>query len=374
MNQSTTTGPLGVGIIGAGVISTQYLEHLSSFPDVRVLAIGDIVPEAAAARAEEFGVPAHGGVEVVLENPEIEIVVNLTIPVAHFEVSRAILDAGKHVWSEKPLTTDRESAQELLRYAEEKGLRVGGAPDTVLGAGIQSGLRAVASGEIGEVRSGLALFRTPGPESWHPSPEFLFQIGAGPLFDIGPYYFTSLVLAHGPVARVSAVGSQSVPERTIGSGPKGGTVFEVEVPTQVSALLQFENGSNASVLLSFDAGTNYPHVLEVQGSRGTIALPDPNVFDGPSKVALRENTEEPAWSEQEATGPVFGRGLGLLEMGRAIRAGVPHRLTGELAAHVLDIMVSVGEAVDSGAIVEVASTATVPEPLPADFDPAAATL
>lgn len=370
------TGRVGVGIIGAGTISAQYLEHLGSFPDLDVRAIGDIVPEAAAQRAEEFGVPAFGGPEVVLDDPEIEIVVNLTIPAAHFEVSEQILAAGKHVWSEKPLTTDRESAAALLASAKEKGLRVGGAPDTVLGAGIQSTLRQIADGAIGEPRFGLALFRVPGPESWHPNPAFLFALGAGPLFDIGPYYLTSLVLAQGPVASVTAVGTQAVTARTIGSGPKAGQDFPVEVPTQVSALLSFENGTTATVMLTFDSGAAYPAELDLTGSLGTIAAPDPNVFDGASMLSLREEAGAggDTWKPRPESGPATGRGLGTLEMARAIRAGVPHRLTGELAAHVLDVMVSIDEAVATAQPVAVASTTVVPDPLPADFDPSASTL
>ncbi|PWH05735.1 oxidoreductase [Brachybacterium endophyticum] len=376
MSAGQRSGPVGVGIIGAGTISAQYLEHLGAFPDLELRAIGDIVPEAAATRAQEFSVPAHGGVDVVLEDEDIEIVVNLTIPAAHADVSEQILAAGKHVWSEKPLTTDRASAAALLESAAHKGLRVGGAPDTVLGAGIQSALREISEGAIGEPRFGLALFRVPGPESWHPSPEFLFARGAGPLFDIGPYYLTSLVLAQGPVASVQAVGTQAVPTRTIGSGPKAGTDFPVEVPTQVSALLTFENGTTATVLLTFDSGAAYTAELDLTGSLGTIALPDPNVFDGASSLSLRAEagTGEDVWQARPESGPSTGRGLGTLEMARAIRAEVPHRLTGELAGHVLDVMVSIEEAVTGGTAVEVTSSATVPVPLPADFDPMERTL
>jgi predicted dehydrogenase len=302
----------------------------------------------------------------------VEIVVNLTIPAAHAEVSTQILEAGKHVWSEKPLTTDRDSAQALLVLAEEKGLRVGGAPDTVLGAGIQSGLRALADGTVGEPRFATALMRSPGPESWHPNPAFLFQKGAGPLLDIGPYYLTSLVLAQGPVARVSAVGTRAVPERVIGSGPKAGETFEVEVFTQISALLQHENGATSSVQFTFDTGAGYPHVLDLNGSEGTLRLPDPNTFDGPTEVGVRTGDQE--WTTLEATGPVAGRGLGTLEMARAIRAGVPHRLSGALAAHVLDVMLSIQDAATTEQPLAVASSVAPVPPLPADFDPEASTL
>ncbi|MDN5821745.1 MAG: Gfo/Idh/MocA family oxidoreductase, partial [Brachybacterium sp.] len=207
MTSQTPTGPVGVGLIGAGTISAQYLTHLTSFPDLVVHIVGDLVPEAAEARAEEFDIPASGTAQDVLDHPEVEIVVNLTIPTAHAEVSRAIVAAGKHVWTEKPITTAPADAKALLAAAEEAGVRVGGAPDTVLGAGIQTALRTLRDGAIGAPASALTLFQSPGPESWHPNPAFLFQEGAGPLYDIAPYYATTLVLALGPVASVSAVGS-----------------------------------------------------------------------------------------------------------------------------------------------------------------------
>lgn len=364
-------GRVGVGIIGAGVIASQYLQQLTSYPDVVVHAIGDLRPEAARARAEEFGVPGHGPVGTVLDDPRIEIVVNLTIPAAHFAVSRDILEAGKHVWSEKPLTTTREDARALLELAAERGLRIGGAPDTVLGAGVQTALRALASGEIGEPRTALAQLRSPGPESWHPGPDFLFARGGGPLYDMGPYYLTSLVLAYGPVTSVSAVGTRAVDSRVIGSGPRAGESFPVDVATHVSGLLRFASGARAMVEFSFDDAIGRPHVLEFGGSTGVIQLPDPNMFDGSSALAVRGDTD---WEERPAKGAVGGRGLGTLEMARAIRADRPHRLTGELAAHVLDIMISVDEACNGDSSVQLASTVTAPDLLPEDFDPTAATL
>ncbi|GAA1491420.1 Gfo/Idh/MocA family protein [Brachybacterium sacelli] len=368
---TAASGPVGLGIIGAGVIAAQYLDQLTAYPDVEVRALGDLRPEAAAARAAQYGISAHGPVATVLEDPAIEIVINLTIPAAHHDVSRSILEAGKHVWTEKPLVTTREDAAALLSAARERGLRLGGAPDTVLGAGVQTGLRALRDGEIGEPRSALARFRSPGPESWHPQPDFLFQRGAGPLYDMGPYYLTSLVLAYGPVTSVSAVGSRSVTSRTIGSGPRSGESFAVEVPTRLQGLLRFAGGTSAAVEFSFDEPFDRPHVLELSGSTGTLALPDPNQFTGVTSRAARGEED---WTEREATGAVGGRGLGTLEMARALRADRPHRLTGELAAHVLDIMIGLDEATAVDGSVPVDSTAAVPELLPEDFDPLAATL
>lgn len=359
-------GPVGVGIIGAGTISAEYLTHLTSFPDVAVHIVGDLFPEAAAARAAEFAVPASGTAQDVLDHPEVEMVVNLTIPTAHAEVSRAIVAAGKHVWTEKPITTDPADAAALLEAASAAGVRVGGAPDTVLGAGIQTGLRTLRDGRIGTPVSALTLFQSPGPEDWHPNPAFLFQDGAGPLYDIAPYYLTTLVLALGPVVGVSAVGSRAREQRTIGSGPKAGQVFDVTVPTQIAALLRFASGQNATVLLSFDSPHTRTGFVEIYGTDGTLAFPDPNVFGGDS--ALTEYRGETA-IPVPASGATAGRGLGVLEMARALRAGVPHRAQGEIAAHVLDIMVGIETATVTGATVEVDSSFTVVEPMPADFDP-----
>ena len=371
MTSQTRTGRVGVGLIGAGTISDQYLTHLTSFPDLEVHIVGDLLPEAAAARAAEYGIPASGTAQDVLDHPDVEIVVNLTIPTAHAEVSRAIVAAGKHVWTEKPITTDPADAKDLLAAAEAAGVRVGGAPDTVYGAGIQTALRTLRSGEIGTPASALTLFQTPGPESWHPNPAFLFQEGAGPLYDIAPYYTTTLVLALGPVVSVSAVGSKAREQRTIGSGPKAGEVFDVTVPTQVAALLRFASGQNATVLLSFDSPNTRAGFVEVYGTEATLSFPDPYVFDGDSELTVYRGKEATAIP---AAGPVTGRGLGVLEMARAIRAGVPHRAQGEIAAHVLDIMVAIETAIAEDKIVQIDSRFDEVEPIPADFDPFASTL
>ena len=371
MTSQTQAGPVGVGIIGAGTISAEYLTNLTSFPDVTVHIIGDLFPEAAAQRAEEYGIAASGTTEDVLGHPDVEIVINLTIPTAHAEVSRQIVAAGKHVWTEKPITTAPADATALLEAADAAGVRVGGAPDTVLGAGIQTGLRTLRDGSIGTPASALTLFQSPGPESWHPNPAFLFQEGAGPLYDIAPYYTTTLVLALGPVVSVSAVGSRARTQRTIGSGPKAGEVFDVTVPTQVSALLRFASGQNATVLLSFDSPHTRTGFVEVYGTEATLAFPDPNVFDGDSALTAYRGD---AATDVPATGATTGRGLGVLEMARAIRAGVPHRAQGEIAAHVLDIMVGIETAIAEGSIVEIDSTFAEVEPMPADFDPFAETL
>jgi len=363
-----TGGRVGVGVIGAGVISTEYLKNLTTFPDVEVRFIADIDLARAAAQAEAFGIAASGTVEQLLADDGIEIVVNLTLPRVHVEVALQALEAGKNVWSEKPFALDRESGKLLLQTAHEKGLRVATAPDTFLGAGIQSARRLVESGAIGAPLTALTLMQSPGPESWHPNPDFLFQEGAGPLFDIGPYYLTALVQLFGPVARVSAFASKARETRTIGSGPRAGEEFAVTVPTHVSALYEFESGQSAQSIFSFDSKLGRTQ-FEVAGVEGTLVVPDPNTFVGELLVHGVGGIET-----IPATGSTSSRGTGVVELARAIRAGQPERASGEQAYHVLDIMVSTIEAGLSGQPVVVDSTVTVAPALPEDWDPRAATL
>ncbi|GAB3614434.1 Gfo/Idh/MocA family protein [Humibacter ginsengisoli] len=365
---SAKTGPVGVGVIGAGNISTQYLTNLTSFPDVDVRFVADIIPEAAAAQAEKFGIPAHGSTEELLADPEIEIVVNLTLPRVHAEVDLQVLAAGKHVWSEKPIALDRESGQRVLATARAAGLRAACAPDTFLGAGIQTARRMLEAGAIGEPQTALTIIQNPGPESWHPNPAFLFQEGAGPLFDIGPYYVTTLIQLFGPVKRVAAVASKAKPVRTIGSGPLAGQTFEVTVPTHVTAVFEFESGQTSQSIFSFDSKLGRT-LFEVTGVDGALELNDPNMFVG-DLVLHTDGEPETITIEGEKS----ARGTGVVELARAIRAGVPERASGEQALHALDVMVSTIEAAERGEWVDVESTFTPTPALPEGWDPAEATL
>jgi len=338
-------GPLGVAVVGCGVISDAYLHNLTSFPDLRVLFCADIDLDRAKAQADKHGVPAAGSPAQALEHPGVELVVNLTVPAAHAEVATAALRAGKHVWNEKPLTTAVGAARELLATAAEAGLRVGCAPDTVLGAGLQSARRLIASGAIGTPLTALTLLQGPGPEAWHPSPEFLFATGAGPLFDLGPYYLSWLATLFGPASRVTAVSRRSRDTRVIGSGPRAGTEFGVEVPTYVSALAEYESGQAASLLFSWDSPLSRQGFVEITGTEATLALPDPNRFDGDLRLR-RAGDEE--WTVVPAAGTTAGRGLGVLDMARTLRSGHPHRASGELALHVLELMTAIDSAAASG--------------------------
>jgi len=373
--------PVGVGIIGAGNISDQYLTNLTTFPDVRVLAIGDMLEDRAREQAAKYGVPNAGGVDVVLGDPDIEIVVNLTIPAVHVEVSEAILSAGKHVWTEKPIGVDRASSLGMLEKADAAGLRVGVAPDTVLGPGVQTAKRAIARGDIGRPLFAQTTFQWQGPEIFHPNPAFLYAVGGGPLLDMGPYYVSALVHVFGPVAAVAALGLKGTESRTVQVGPLAGEQFPVEIPSTVSALLRFEEGGQAQSLYSTDSPLLRQGIVEITGTEGTLVIPDPNTFGGRIFITrpLAQLVVPPApvvqeLVEVEQEGVLVGRGLGLLDMARAIRAGRPHVATGELGFHVLDTLLSIEESVVSGGFVPVDSTLAEVGSIAADFDPFAATL
>ena len=374
------TGPVGIGVVGAGVISQTYLENLTSFPDVKVVAIGDIIPERAQAKAQEHGVPAWGTLEEVLANPEVELVVNLTIPQVHIEVSSAAIAAGKHVWTEKPLGLDREGARRLLSDAAAKGVRVGSAPDTILGPGFQTAKRAISEGVIGTPLFVQTAFQTQGPDLWHPEPAFLFANGAGPLLDMGPYYFAALVSLLGPIAGVAARGSRFRTERQIHTGPRAGETFPVEVPSSVQVVSTFEGGQHGTHLLSFDSALERHGVVEIHGTEGSIVLPDPNRFDGrtayvkPLGVFRDGMKTDQEWIEVEQQGTVVGRGLGVLDMVRAIAEDRPHVATGDLGFHVLDVLLSAQASAETGAYLEIDSTVAPVPAVPVDFDPFAQTL
>jgi predicted dehydrogenase len=363
-------GPVGVAIVGAGVISGEYLRTLSRCPDVQVLGIADIDLDRAEAAAREHGVAVAGSVERVLELDEVEIVVNLTVPAAHVAVCEVALDADKHVYVEKPLALEAADGARLLKQAAARGLRVGCAPDTFLGPVIQTARRAIDAGEIGEPLFAATAALYLGPEVWHPRPEFLFRRGAGPLFDIGPYHLTALVALLGPVAAVTATARASSPTRTIGSGPLAGKIFDVEVPTHVAALLELRAGGGATTVLSFDAPVREAR-FDIAGTEGTLALSDPNSHVG--AVRLHRRGAEDGL-ELDTAGPDARRGVGVVDLARALRAGTPHRASGALGGHVLDVMAAIAHSASERQFVSVESACPDVDPLPAAWDPSAATL
>jgi predicted dehydrogenase len=358
--------PFGVGVIGCGNISHQYLRNLTAFPDVTVLVCADLDADRAKAQAAAYGVPGWGSPADALGHPGVQLIVNLTVPVAHAEVTRAAIAAGKHVWSEKPLTLDVDSARALLTEADAAGVRIGCAPDTVLGAGLQSARRLIDSGAIGTPLSALTLLQGPGPQSWHPDPEFLFAPGAGPLFDLGPYYLSVLAVLFGPARRVAAVGRRPRESRVIGSGPRAGAEFTVAVPTYVAALAEYAAGQAASLLFSWDSPLSRGGFVEVTGTEATLAVPDPNRFDGDLRVRRAGDDD---WTVIPATGAAAGRGSGVVDMVRAIRAGAPHRASGELALHVLEMMAAIERSALSAAFEPVLTRFAAPAPLDPQWDP-----
>lgn len=362
--------PVVVGIIGAGNVSDQYLPSLLSYPDIEVRGIADLDVSRARAQAAKYDLSFAGTAEELLAIGDVELVLNLTTPAAHTEVALAVLQSGRHVWGEKPLTLDRASAQDVLKAAAAAGLAVGNAPDTILGAGIQTAQRLLADGAIGEPDTVLTLMQGPGPESWHPRPQFLFARGAGPLFDIGPYYVTTLVQLLGPVAAVQAAGHRASQERVIGTGPDAGTRFPVEVDTHISVLTTFRSGAVGTSIYSFDSAVSR-QLFEITGSAGALRVPVSG-FNGPPAL-LRTGADE-EWTDVPPVGEERDRGVGVLEMARAIRGGVPPRASGELAYHVLDVMLAIEESADSGRPVEVASTVPSVPPLPPGWSSIEATL
>jgi predicted dehydrogenase len=362
---------MGVGIIGAGNISDEYLRSLTSYPDVRVLGVADLDLERAAAQAARYGVPFSGTPEALLALDDIELVVNLTIPAVHAQVALDAIAAGKHVWGEKPFALDRESAKAVLDAASAAGVVLGNAPDTVLGEAVQHAHRLLADGSIGDAQTVLTLMQGPGPDSWHPRPQFLFARGAGPLFDIGPYYFATLVQLLGSIESVQAVGHRARTERVIGSGPDAGTTFPVEVSTHVSVLTRFRSGVVGTSVYSFDSPVRR-QLFEINGSLGTLDVPVSG-FDGPSRI-IANGVADNAWERHDPPGAHRERGVGVLEMARAIRAGRAPRADGTLAYHVLDAMLSVEESIASGWPVRVRSEVGPVSAVEADWDPAEPTL
>lgn len=371
LDRPSRGGPVGVAVVGCGTISREYLRNLTAFPDLRVLFCADIDLERAAKQAATYGVPESGTPAEALAHPDVELVVNLTIPAAHAEVTSAALAAGQSVWTEKPLTLDTATGGRLLAEADQAGLLLGCAPDTVLGAGLQTARRLIAQGVIGVPQTALTLMQTPGPERWHPDPEFLFQRGAGPVFDIGPYYLSWLATIFGPAERVAAVSHRSRDTRVIASGPKAGTEFPVEVPTHYSALIEYAQGPAATVLISFESPLPRPGFMEVTGTEATMALPDPNRFDGEIRIRALGADD---WQVLPVAGASDGRGLGVLDMARVLRRGGQLRAPGELGQHVLETMEAIERSAADHSFQPVRSNVSLPEPLDPSWDPKARTL
>ena len=352
-----------VGVVSCGNISGIYLKNIAEvFEAIEVAAVTDIIPERALAAVEKNGGFEAVTTEEMLADDDIDIILNITPPKAHAEVALAAIKAGKSVYNEKPLAITREDGKKILATAEEMGVRVGCAPDTFLGAGLQTCRKLIDDGWIGKPVAATAFMTGHGPEGWHPDPHFFYQVGGGPMFDMGPYYLTALVSLLGPVKRVTGSARVSFPERTITSQPHYGEVIKVEIPTHIAGVMDFEGGAVATLVTSFDVWkSNLPHI-EIYGSEGSLSCPDPNTFGGPVRVmrAGGQWTEVPLSHGYEEN----SRALGMADMATGIMSGRAHRASGALAYHVLDLMHAFHDASKNGAHVEVESTCVRPAALP----------
>lgn len=363
---------LGVGIVGCGNISTIYMRNLPSYRGVALRACADMRPDAARAQAEQFGV-APLTVDEMLKRDDIDIIVNLTVPNAHFDISLAALSAGKHVFSEKPLTVSFDQGKRLVTEAEARGVLMGCAPDTFLGAGGRLARELVDSGAIGKLLSGSSFLLSHGMEHWHPDPEFFFKPGGGPILDIGPYYITTLVNLMGPVRKVMALSGIGFDEREVtANSPRKGDRIRVETPTTIMALLEFESGALVTLAMSWDVWRHGHPPIEIYGTEGSMRVPDPNFFGGEVEITERGGD----WRRIDSAGKPFGapnwrspnwaadaparanyRALGVAELAHAVLTGAPHRCGVRLALHVVEVMHAILQAGETGQPVAI-TTAT----------------
>jgi predicted dehydrogenase len=356
-----------VGVIGCGNISGAYFQAAKRFPVIEVVACADLYPDRAKAKAEEFAIAKACSVEELLADPEIEIALNLTIPLEHGKVALASLEAGKHAYAEKPFAVERSEGQRVLDLAAERKLLTGCAPDTFFGGGIQTARKVIDDGLIGKPIAASAHMMCHGHESWHPDPEFYYKKGGGPMFDMGPYYLTALVNLLGPVKRVSGAAAVTFPERLITSQPKNGTVIKVDVPTHIAGTMEFAEGAIGTITTSFDVWSARLPCIEIYGTEGSMSVPDPNGFGGVVDVFRPGEGWQAVPLSHGYT--ENNRGIGVADMACALQTGRRHRASGELAFHVLDIMQSFHEAWDQKKWLDLGSTCQKPAALPTGLEP-----
>ncbi|WP_319519584.1 Gfo/Idh/MocA family oxidoreductase [uncultured Martelella sp.] len=368
------TKELGVGILGCGNISATYFSLAPMFKGLKLQACADINPAMATVRAEEYGVTAQT-VDELLANDEVDVIVNLTVPGAHYDMSKRALEAGKHVYSEKPLVLSVDEGKALGRIAAEYNLSVGCAPDTFLGGAHQLARSFIDEGGIGAITSGTCHVMSHGMEMWHPNPDFFFLPGGGPVFDIGPYYIANLINLVGPVKRVAALASTATKTRTITSEPRNGEIIPVETPTNIHALLEFENGATISLVASWDVWAHRHANMELYGTEGSLFVPDPNFFGGTVEAAGRDGQIEVL----EERGHPFGkpnqetprgsranyRTAGLADMALALIEGRDARCSLQRALHGVDVMAAILKSGETGAFVDLSTTCTRPAALDA---------
>ena len=362
-----------IGIIGAGNISEAYLQLAPLFPLAKIVAVADIAPAAAKARADQFGVAALT-VDELLKDSEIDTVINLTIPAAHYEISHSILSAGKHAYSEKPFALSLDDAKKLVAEADARGLKLGSAPDTFLGGGGQTARRLIDEGKVGRIIAGTMHFMGHGMEAWHPNPTFFFQPGGGPILDMGPYYTSALINLIGPAKSVTAIATKGFEERFVtAEGPMKGKSIPVVVPTTINAIIEFVSGAQVTFGASWDVWKHgHSNPIELYGSDGTMLVPDPNFFGG----IVRYTEKGGDFIDVDAAEAPFGRSnwkngwanyrmLGVADLLDAAEQGREARCSGRVALHALDIMVSILEAAATGKVIQLSTTTERPAPLTA---------
>jgi predicted dehydrogenase len=368
----------GVGIMGAGNISAAYLRLAPLFKGLEVRGVADILPEAARKRSEEFGVKAMTPDEL-LKSSEIDVIVNLTVPATHYNVTMDALSAGKHAYSEKPFVLTLEEGMAVRKAADDRNLRVGSAPDTFLGGAHQQARQIIDSGKLGKIMSGTTHVMSRGMEHWHPNPDFFFQVGAGPVLDIGPYYVTDLIHLIGPVKRVTAFTGSARAERevTTEGSPFKGTKIKVGTPTTIHGILEFHSGAIVTIGTSWDVASHGHHNIELYGVDGTVYVPDPNFFGGDvvtTDVAGKKTTETP-WdhpfgvvNQQNPNQPGRAnyRTAGLADMMQSIEQGRPARCGLDVALHAVDVMTSLLKAGEQGQVLTLATTCERPAALSPD--------
>jgi len=366
---------LGVGVIGCGNISAAYFRLAPLFKGIEMRACADINMDAAKARAKEFKLRADT-VDDLLGANDVDIVVNLTIPAAHYAISKQVIDAGKHVYSEKPFVLSVKEGLDLKKRADKSGLRIGSAPDTFLGGAHQLARSIVDSGQLGKITSGTCYVMSHGMEAWHPNPDFFFQPGAGPVLDIGPYYVTDLIQLIGPVKQVAAIATTPAKVRTITSKPRYGEKIKVNTPTTIHTILEFVSGAVVTLNTSWDVWKHGHAPIELYGEEGTIFVPDPNFFGGTVSYTRQADAVKklPKWkhllsvpNSMHSIGAMANyRTVGLADMAVAIQEGRPHRCSLELALHAVDVMTSILKSGETGKFVTLQTTCERPAALGVD--------
>ena len=367
---SATANPLGVGVIGCGNISESYLKRAPLFRGIEMRAVADMDASRAKARADEFGLRAET-VDGLLAAGDVDIIVNLTVPAAHADVTRSILEAGKHAYSEKPLTLSLAEAEALGRLADEKGLRIGCAPDTFLGASHQESRRLVDEGAVGRITHGTCHVMSAGMEMWHPNPDFFFLKGGGPILDLGPYYVAQLVNLIGPVRRVAAMSGMATPTRTITSQPRAGEEIPVETPTTIHALLEFASGAIVTFGASWDTHAHNHRNVELYGTEGTLIPQDPNFFGGTTEVvrkggdrSVHDAADHPLSVPNRTTNDGVQRAdyrsVGLADMSDAILTGREHRCSFERALHATEVLEAILRSGEGEGFIDMRTTCTRP--------------